>query len=54
MISDVLFEAVQDLDRYLNDKFYDTWYKGAFRERIIKLRNEAEAIRIELDKPPTP
>lgn len=52
MISDVLSEAVNDIDGYLNDtRFLDT-YSGDLRERIIALRNDMHAMRKELDTPP--
>jgi hypothetical protein len=52
MISDVLYEAVLELDHYLTDPFYDDWYKGKLREQIIKLRDEARYIVSVLDTPP--
>jgi hypothetical protein len=52
MISDVLSQAVDDLDHYLNDPNFDSTYNGEFRERIIRLRDEAEYIRIVLDTHP--
>lgn len=52
MISDVLFEAVQGLDEYLNNPSYDSMYEGEIRERIIKLRDAMDAVRVVLDTPP--
>lgn len=52
MISDVFSEAVAELDRYLNDPIWDDVYCGKLRERIIRLRNEAEYLRGLLDVPP--
>jgi hypothetical protein len=52
MISDVLAEAVDGLDCYLNDPTWNRAYCGDFREKIVRLRNEAEYIRVILDTPP--
>jgi hypothetical protein len=54
MISDVLSEMVADIDRYLGDSVFDRMYQGKVRARVIALRNEANALRIELDAPPFP
>jgi hypothetical protein len=58
MISDILFQSVVDLDHYLNDSNFDRTYNGEIRERIIRLRDEAEYIRVipdthPCDTPPT-
>jgi hypothetical protein len=52
MISDVLCECVSELDRYLNNRTFEQTYQGEFRQRIIRLRNEAEYLRGFLDVPP--
>lgn len=52
MISDVLFEAVEAIDSYLNCPTFADVYKGELRDRIIKLRNEMETVCTELDTPP--
>jgi hypothetical protein len=52
MISDILSQAVGDLDHYLNDPNFDGTYSGELRERIIRLRDEAEYIRAVLDTHP--
>ncbi|BAW19144.1 hypothetical protein [Ralstonia phage RP31] len=52
MISDVLFEAVDGVDRYLENPLYDSMYCGELRERIIKLRNDMAQMQRELDTPP--
>ena len=52
MISDVLYELVNGIDWYLNDSSYDDIYQGERHERIIRLRNEAEYLRVLLDAPP--
>ena len=54
MISDVLAETVSNLDHYLDNSNYDDTYTGEERERIVKLRNEAETVRDILDEPPRP
>lgn len=54
MISDVLSEMVADIDRYLCESVFDRVYEGELRGRIIALRNQADAIRVELDAPPFP
>ncbi len=51
MISDVLFDAVQEIDRYLNDPTFKEVYSGRLRGRIIELRDAMNAMRIELDTP---
>jgi hypothetical protein len=50
MISDVLSEAVEQIDQYLNA--YEDVYKGEVRKHIIKLRGDMLALREELDEPP--
>lgn len=52
MVSDVLFQAVQDLDHYLNDPVFANVYGGALRERLLRLRKEMQDIRMMLDSPP--
>ena len=52
MISDVMHETVANLDHYLNDPVYAKTYTGELRQRILRLRNEAEGIRVLLDTPP--
>jgi hypothetical protein len=52
VISDVLYELVNGIDWYLNDSSNDDIYQGERRERIIRLRNEAEYLRALLDAPP--
>lgn len=50
MISDTLSEAVEDIDEYL--RVLPDVYEGEIRGRIIILRDQMEAMRIELDAPP--
>ena len=52
MISDVLSQAVDDLDHYLNDPFWDHIYRADLRERVIRLRDEAKYVQILLDTHP--
>jgi hypothetical protein len=52
MISDILCECVDELDYYLNFPTFDDVYEGELRDRIIRLRNEAEYLRGLLDVPP--
>ena len=52
MISDILSQAVADLDRYLSDCTFDHAYIGETRERLVRLRNEADDLRSVLDTPP--
>jgi hypothetical protein len=52
MISDVLCRAVDELDWYLNNPTFNDIYQEELRDRIIRLRNEAEYLRGELDTPP--
>lgn len=52
MISDVLFEAVEEIDGYLADPVYKDMYAGELRDRILKLRDDMNALRAELDTPP--
>jgi hypothetical protein len=51
MVSDVLFDAVEGLDLYLNAEEWDDIYQGGMRARIIVVRNAMEAIRAELNNP---
>jgi hypothetical protein len=43
---------VHCIDDYLNDPDFDRIYEGELRDRIIRLRNEAEYIRLVLDMSP--
>jgi hypothetical protein len=52
MINDILCDCVDELDRYLNDQIFDGTYQGELRDRILRLRNEAEYLRGLLDIPP--
>jgi hypothetical protein len=52
MISDVLSQAVVDLDRYLIDPDFDHIYIGETRERLIRLRDEVRDLQSLLDTSP--
>jgi hypothetical protein len=53
MISHTLFEAVTEINRYLSDPAFSRFYsEPALFARIVALRNEMDAVRRELDKPP--
>jgi len=54
MISDILSEAVSEIDRYLTDKTFEEVYSGELKERIVVLRNNMEEMRKELDDPCEP
>lgn len=49
MISDVLADGVNVIDTYLSNRYYDKWYGGSVRARIVNVRNEMNAVRQELD-----
>jgi hypothetical protein len=51
MISDVLWECVHDMDRYLNEPSYEAMYRD-IRPRLQQLRDEIDAVRQILDTPP--
>jgi hypothetical protein len=51
VISDVLCDAVAAIDGYLESPLdlYQQWYSGSLRDRIIKVRNDMDLVRQELD-----
>lgn len=51
MVSDVLASAVWQIDEYLS---WEDVYQGKERERIVRVRDEMEAVRRLLDSPPAP
>lgn len=55
MISDVLFEAVQEIDRYLHDPAFERAYPRGSVEyaEIMRVRGEIERVRVMLDTPPS-
>lgn len=52
MISDVLAEAIAEIDRYLSDPVFADVYEGALRSDIVELRNKMDGVRERLDTPP--
>lgn len=50
MISDTLYEAVEEIDRYLSDEAFN--YSGATRARIEAVRHEMFRLRVHLDVVP--
>lgn len=48
MVSDVLSEAVADLEYYLKTG----WYNGEIKEEIIAVKTIMNSLRIKLDTPP--
>ena len=53
MISDVLADAIAEIDAYLGDPSFADVYQGALRTRILLVRQAMEDIREELDTPPS-
>jgi hypothetical protein len=51
MISDTLAEAIASIDEYLADPAFG--YVGDLRARIVAVRDQMEALREDLDAPPT-
>ena len=52
MISDVLFDAREDIKRMLNDPVYMKFYGPEMRRQLEALCEEMERIRKEIDGPP--
>ena len=52
MISDVLFQAVSEMDCYLNDPVLGKAYTGEMRKDIGLLRDQMVQIISRLDTPP--
>ena len=52
MISDVLFEAIEGINHYLNDECYNSLYASDLRKRIIEVRDAMNKLRQELDTIP--
>jgi len=49
LIRDALSEAIDEIDRYLRE--YPRAYTGDMREKILKVRNAMDELRIELETP---
>jgi hypothetical protein len=52
MISDVLFEALDDIRGYLDDSVFAEMYSGELRAEIERVVAQMEALRERLDQPP--
>lgn len=52
MISDVLHEAVAEMDRYLDSPEWRDTYTGQMRKELKALRTMMDAARQRLDTPP--
>ncbi len=52
MISDVLHEAVSEIDRYLNEPVFRDTYTGQMRKELKALRTMMDSARQRLDAPP--
>jgi hypothetical protein len=52
MISDVLFEALNDIRGYLDDPVFAKAYSGELRAEIERVLAAMEALRERLDQPP--
>ena len=47
MITDVLSEAIDDINSFLDSSAYGHIYQGELLERILALRAQIEAVRAE-------
>jgi hypothetical protein len=52
MLFDTLTHALNEIDYYLNNPTYASIYTGELRDRVMRLRNDMNQIRIDLDTPP--
>jgi len=52
MISEVLHDAVMDMDRYLGDALFKDLYSGQIRADLVDLRNRMDEMRVRLDAMP--
>jgi hypothetical protein len=50
MINDVLTDAVDEIDRYLGWEI-GPYLEAGVRARIVALRDQMDALRVELDPP---
>jgi len=53
MISDILYEAVAEMDRYLDGEVWENMYTGDTRKELMALRTMMNAARMRLDEPPS-
>jgi len=54
MISDVLFDAVMEIEQYLENRIYNDTYEGETREEINKLVLDMKRMICKLDCPNSP
>ena len=54
MISDVLSDAIAEIQRYLNDPVFSSVYPRNLRDEIERVVEQMEKLRAELDRPPAP
>jgi hypothetical protein len=52
MISDVLFEAHENIRSYLDDPVFADVYSGELRAEIERVMRTMDALRQRLDQPP--
>jgi hypothetical protein len=52
MISDVLADALTEMQQYLNDPTYDRVYSGELRAEIERVMAEMQSLRERLDRLP--
>ena len=48
MVSDILFDAIVDIENYLKEG----WYKGKIKKEIIAVKTIMNSLRVRLDAPP--
>jgi hypothetical protein len=53
MVSDVLFDSVQNIDDYLSSETYKDVYPSEVREEIVAVRTIMERLRLRLDALPS-
>ena len=54
MISDVLFEALEELREYTENPFWQETYGNDIILEVEKIMESMEAMRVKLDTPPDP
>jgi hypothetical protein len=52
MVSDVLWQAVEEIDVYLRSRYYADVYSGELRTKVVQVRDAMDTLRAELDMPP--
>lgn len=53
MISDVLFDAVNGMNQYLNDPVYNDVYPARLRKDIIRLRDKIDIMAMRIGSEPS-